>query len=98
MSLSLKIDLENRIFARAAFLHMHIEESSGTWRASSEKDAYLNALLRVYNQFFSCPSDTEDRSDWQNFWSEYERQRPFAGGVKNGWILPLVSVNEKKKY
>lgn len=95
MSFSVKLDLENRIFARAAFLHIEIYANGGRWCSSLQTDAYLNALLNVYNYFFVQVLDENELKNWHDFWRVYEEQGPFIGGVKNGWILPPVSEGKK---
>jgi len=95
MSLSLKLDLENRIFARAAVLRVRLYTRKRRLIATPNSDEYLQALLRVYNRFFPLPADEElswQRNDLQQ---RYLSQRPFMGGIKNGWILPAPSGKRK---
>ncbi len=51
MSLSQKIDLENLIFARAAYLHASVHAKYGGL-LSPCKDGPLQALMYVYNVLF----------------------------------------------
>ena len=46
-----KLNLENRIYFRAACLGVTVQGVRGFLRALSD-DKYLRALIRVYNQFF----------------------------------------------
>lgn len=49
--MSRKINLENKIYARAAYLHAVIHSKSGGLN-SAHPDGYLQALICVYNAFF----------------------------------------------
>jgi hypothetical protein len=46
-----KLNLENKIYFRAACLGVTVQGVRGVLRALSD-DKYLRALIRVYNQFF----------------------------------------------
>lgn len=51
MSFSSKLTLENKIFARAAALQTAVHGRQGQL-VSPSKDAYLQALLSLYNAYF----------------------------------------------
>ena len=102
MSLSLKIDLENKIFYRAAALQTSVDARRGSLRSVCE-DACLQELLRVYNRFFSSENEqgidktagaeaVADAAARAAFWRDYEYTHPFLGGIKNGWELPPVAA------
>ena len=96
MSGSLRIDLENKIFARACAVNAPIEaREGGLFSASS--DAQLNALLGVYNAYFRA-------ENWQTFgcpqeeleaWKNYVLTRVYPPGLKSqaetqAWKFELI--------
>lgn len=90
MSSSRKIDLENRIFARAGLLGAAVDGARGEL-ASESCDAYLQVMMSVYNAFFAeenCaflgPGPEEEN---ELFWREFERERVCLPGL---WHKPGV--------
>ena len=85
-----RINLENAIFARAAQLHEKIWSKNGALLTAAV-DAYLLALISVYNQFFQVenqqcfPEATEDV--WANF---------FTSSVRfGGRLLPFQDLKSE---
>ena len=85
MNLSAKIDLENRIFARAARLSAPVDGVRGRLSSPAD-DAYLQALLNVYNRFFLDENrvlflEEEPSLTWRYFKQE-RRFLPFLCPIK----------------
>lgn len=90
MSSSRKIDLENRIFARAGLLGAAVDGAGGELMSPSP-DACLQVMLSVYNAFFADenraflgPGPEEEN---ELFWREFERERVCLPGL---WHKPGV--------
>ncbi len=87
MNCAQKISLENCIFARAGQLQMAVHARAGRL-VSGSGDAYLQALLRVYNAFFY----QENR---QNFCA----QENGLAGIKNfPYRFSRVPILSDKEY
>ena len=85
MNLSAKIDLENRIFARAARLSVPVDGVRG--RVSSPADeAHLQSLISVYNRFFADENRAlfpeEDSSLTWRYFKQERRFLPFLCPIK----------------
>ena len=85
MNLSAKIDLENRIFARAARLSVPVDGVRG--RLSSPADeAHLQSLISVYNRFFADENRAlfpeEDSSLTWRYFKQERRFLPFLCPIK----------------
>lgn len=103
MSDSVRIDLENKIFARARALDTQIEALGGGWFSVSS-DAKLNALLGVYNANFRvenlrmfCSFQEELES-----WKEYVLTRVYPPGAmlleaSREWKFEYLMHYEKNK-
>lgn len=84
MCLAQRIKLENAIYASASKLRTVIHARGGRL-VCTEKNAYLQALLEVYNAFFG-----ED--NWKNFCTHEYRPRQLKG------ILFHTVLLSKKEY
>lgn len=81
MSSSRKIDLENRIFARAGLLGAAVDGARGEL-ASESCDAYLQVMMSVYNAFFA----EENRAflgeeEYACLWWEFKREQACLPGI-----------------
>ena len=90
MNLSAKIDLENRIFARAARLSVPVDGVRG--RLSSPADeAHLQSLISVYNRFFADENRAlfpeEDSSLTWRYFKQERRFLPFLCPIKGGPVF-----------
>lgn len=90
MPSSQKLDLENRIFARAARVRAEVDGAGGEL-ISPSPDACLQVMLSVYNAFFADenraflgPGPKEEN---ELFWREFERERVCLPGL---WHKPGV--------
>ncbi|WP_428053972.1 hypothetical protein [Candidatus Avelusimicrobium stercoris] len=85
MNLSAKIDLENRIFARAARLSAPVDGVRGCLSAPAD-DAYLQSLISVYNRFFADENRAflpeEDSSLTWRYFRQERRFLPFLCPIK----------------
>lgn len=76
MNFSTKIDLENRIFYRAACLGACVLSCGGEVLCTAP-DVYLQTLISVYNAFFAEGNRylLEDEAlAWHDWWQAYKRQ------------------------
>lgn len=93
MTLSQKIDLENRIFALAAWSGARVDGVCGVLR-TDDKEIRLQLLVCVYNAFFGaenrafCAEDSAAQTDELDafrafFWAEAKRLGPLgpSGGI-----------------
>lgn len=87
-----KIDLENRIFARADVLGAAVESVRGEL-ASARGDACLQVMLSVYNAFFADENrtflDAEEGDDCDQLWREFERERVCLPGLVHRPEVPF---------
>ena len=88
-----KIELENKIFAYAAYLKTPVYGVQGVLRVFG-KNPYLRALTDVYNLFFAeenkafCASEKEP--DWQAL---FERQRVYLPLLKKPQGVPFLKID-----
>lgn len=74
---STKIDLENLIFARAAFLHAEVDGVRGEL-VSVSPDICLQVMISVYNAFFADENRAflgEDAAGAASFWRRFAWER-----------------------
>lgn len=85
-----KLDLENRIFARAARVRAEVDGVGGEL-ISPSPDACLQVMLSVYNAFFADENraflGARAEEETQLFWLEFERARVCLPGL---WHKPGV--------
>ena len=73
--MSRRIDLENKIYARAAYLHAAIHSKFGGLN-SSHSDGLLQALICIYNAFFQ-------HANWAQFCAQEDSLEGFYLFHKN---------------
>lgn len=76
-----RLKLENFIFSRAACLQVSITGIGGKLYCT-HVDPYLQISVYLYNCLYAA---------WQatDFYRPHISGEDLAGGIKNGWILPL---------
>lgn len=88
MNHSAKIDLENGIFAHAALLEIPVYARAGELFCAAP-DARLQAMLCVYNTFFSEDNRrlcAEDAAEWRRWWNAYKKRSAVCGGTLPGAV------------
>ena len=79
--MSTRLKLENLIFWRAAHLHVTVLGKNGHLLTTSQ-DAFLQALLQIYNGFFSSQNQRTFKEITRCLWLDYlMNQLPFQGGL-----------------
>ncbi|MBO7190960.1 MAG: hypothetical protein J6V32_02500 [Elusimicrobiaceae bacterium] len=84
-----KLKLENFIFSRAAFLQVPVYGVRGYLKTPSQ-EPYLVVAVFLYNENFAFDDNAD--SEGESFWAMPE----IAGGIKNGWRLPVPGKWQKK--
>lgn len=87
MTKSRQIDLENRIFFRAARLGAEVCSRAGAFYCT-EPDDCLQQLIRVYNAFVAEENRLAEGGDaWNGFWRGYAAENAVCHGM-DGPVYP----------